>query len=50
MRVMRASWRAQGWVERDLGQGLRVGLSLFYPQFSTDSHQLTENKGIRNPL
>jgi len=35
---------------RDLGQGSRVDLRLFYPQFSTDSHLLGENKVNRNPL
>ena len=36
-----------GW--RDLGQGSRVNLRLFYPRFSTDSQLLGENKVIRNP-
>ena len=29
--------------------GLRVDLRLFYPQFSTDSYLLGENKVNRNP-
>jgi len=48
--VVRASGRAHGWAGRDLGQGSRVDLRLFYPQFSTDSHQLGDNKVNRNPL
>ncbi len=50
MGVVRASRRVHGWVGRDLGQGLRVDLCLFIPQFSTDSHLLGENKVNRNPL
>ena len=48
--VVRASGRGHGWAGRDLSQGSRVDLRLFYPQFSTDSHLLEENKVNRNPL
>ena len=50
MGVVRGSGRAYGWGGRDLGQGSRVDLRLFIPQFSTDSHLLGENKVNRNPL
>ena len=49
MGVAGASGRLHGWAGRDLGQGLRVDLCLFYPSFRTDSHQ-GENKVNRNPL
>ena len=48
--VVRASGRAHGWGGRGLSQGSRVDLRLLYPQFSTDSHMLGENKVNRNPL
>jgi len=48
--VVRASGRGHGWGGRDLSQGSRGDLRLFYPQFSADSHLLGENKVNRNPL
>jgi len=49
MGVVSVSGRAYGWGGRDLGQGSRVNLRLFYPQFNADSHLLEENKVNRNP-
>ena len=49
MGVVRTSGRGHGWAERDLGQGSRVDLRLFIPQFSTDSHLLGEDTVNRNP-
>jgi len=52
--LVRRGWnwvvRAPGWGERDLGRGSRVDLCVFFPQFSTNSHLLGENKVNRNPL
>jgi len=43
-------WGGRGGGGGAPGQGLRVDLRLIYPQLSTDSHPLGENKINRNPL
>ena len=40
---------ASGWGRRDLVRRSRVDLCVFFPQFSTNSQLLGENKINRNP-